>query len=142
MGRDNANATDLGWIHSDFTRSIAVKIFPASNPARRIQFRQIDHKTHQRVHHQNVAEAGDVDKADIVRGFEYAKHKYIEIDPEELKAVRLPTATMMPINQFVKAEELPPALFDRPYFVAPKDEVQAKASASCAKPSRRLIPWV
>ena len=33
----------------------------------------------------------------------------------------------MQIKQFVKAEELSPAVFDRPYFVAPKDEVQAKA---------------
>jgi len=33
----------------------------------------------------------------------------------------------MPISQFIKAEELPPGLFDRPYFVVPNDEVQAKA---------------
>jgi DNA end-binding protein Ku len=79
------------------------------------------------VHHQNVDEAGEVKKADIVKGFEYAKDKYIEIDPEELKALRLQTATTMPINQFVNASEISPGLFDRPYFVAPKDEIQAKA---------------
>jgi DNA end-binding protein Ku len=79
------------------------------------------------VHHQNVDEAGEVGKADIVKGFEYAKNKYIEIDPEELKSLRLPTATTMSIRQFVKAEELSPGLYDRPYFVIPKDEVQAKA---------------
>ena len=107
--------------------SIAVKIFPATNPGKQVQFHQIDRKTHKRVHHQNVDEAGEVEKADIVKGFEYAKDKYIEIDPEELKALRLPTATTMPISQFVNAEELSPGLFDRPYFVAPKDEVQAKA---------------
>ena len=33
----------------------------------------------------------------------------------------------MPIKQFIKSAELSPELFDRPYFVAPKDEVQAKA---------------
>lgn len=70
---------------------------------------------------------GEVERADIVKGFEYAKNKYIEIDPEELKALRLPTATTMPIKQFVTADELPRELFDRPYFVVPKDEVQAKA---------------
>jgi DNA end-binding protein Ku len=107
--------------------SIAVRIFPATNPGKQVQFRQIDRKTHKRIHHQNVDEAGEVEKANIVKGFEYAKDKYIEIDPEELKALRLPTATAMPISQFVKAEELSPELFDRPYFVAPKDEVQAKA---------------
>jgi DNA end-binding protein Ku len=107
--------------------SIAVKIFPATNTGKQVQFHQMDRKTHKRVHHQNVDEAGDVKKADIVKGFEYAKDKYIEIDPEELKALRLPTATTMPINQFVNVDEISPGLFDRPYFVAPKDEVQAKA---------------
>ena len=33
----------------------------------------------------------------------------------------------MPINQFVNVDEISPGLFERPYFVAPKDEVQAKA---------------
>ena len=107
--------------------SIAVKIFPATNPGKQIQFHQIDKKTHKRVHHRNVDEAGEVERADLIKGFEHAKDKYIEIDPEELKALRLSTATTMPISQFVNAEEISPGLFDRPYFVAPKDEVQAKA---------------
>src|ERR1700735_2900175 len=107
--------------------SIEVMIFPATNPGKQVEFHQIDRKTHKRVHHQNVDEAGEVEKANIVKGFEYAKDKYIEIDPEELKARRLPTATTMPISQFVKADEISPGLFDRPYFVAPKDESQAKA---------------
>jgi DNA end-binding protein Ku len=107
--------------------SIAAKIFPATNPGKQVQFHQIDRKTHKRVHHQNVGEAGEVEKANIVKGFEYAKDNYIEIDPEELKALRLQTATTVPISQFVNAAEISPGLFDRPYFVAPKDEVQAKA---------------
>jgi DNA end-binding protein Ku len=61
------------------------------------------------------------------------QNKYIEIDPEELKALRLPTATTMPIKQFVKAEEFFPGLFDRPYFVVPKDEVQGKALSIMGK---------
>jgi DNA end-binding protein Ku len=84
-------------------------------------------QTHKRIHHRDVDESGEVEKADIVKGYEYAKDRYIEIDPEELKALRIPTATTMPIKQFVKAEELPSSLYERPYFVAPKDEVQAKA---------------
>ncbi len=107
--------------------SIAVKIFPATNPARQVEFHLIDRKTHQRVHHHNVDEQGDVSKSDIVKGYEYSKNKYIEIDPEELKSLRLPTATAMQIKQFVKVDQLPPSLFNRPYFVTPKDDVQAKA---------------
>jgi len=107
--------------------SIAVKIFPATNPGRPVEFHLIDRKTHKRVHHRDVDERGEVEKADIVKGYEYAKDRYIEIDPEELKALRIPTATTMPIHQFVKSEELPSSLYERPYFVAPSHEAQAKA---------------
>ncbi|HEY8997529.1 MAG TPA: Ku protein, partial [Edaphobacter sp.] len=107
--------------------SIAVKIFPATNPARQVEFHQIDREMGKRIHHQDVADGDSVDKADIVKGFEYAKNRYVVIEPEELKALRLPTATTMQIKQFVKADEVSPALFERPYFVAPKDEAQARA---------------
>lgn len=107
--------------------SIAVKIFPASNTGNQVEFHQIDKKTHQRVHHRNVDESGDVEKANVVKGYEYAKNRYVEIDPDELKSLRIPTATTMQIKQFVKADTLPPSLFDRPYFVAPKDDAQNKA---------------
>jgi len=43
--------------------SIAVKILPATNPGKQVEFHQIDRKMHKRVHHQNVDEAGEVEKA-------------------------------------------------------------------------------
>ena len=107
--------------------TIAVKIFPATNTARAVEFHQIDRETGKRVHHKNVSDEGAVEKADVVKGIEYAKGKYITIEPEELKALSIPTATTMQIKQFVKADEISAALFERPYFVAPKDEAQAKA---------------
>lgn len=109
--------------------SIPVRVFPASKPPRQVEFHMIDRRTHQRVHHRNVDESGAVSKADIVKGFEYARNKYIEIDPEELKSLRLPTADTLDIRQFVKRDEVWPLLYDRPYFVAPKGNAQAKAVA-------------
>jgi DNA end-binding protein Ku len=109
--------------------SIAVRIYPASNPPRQVEFHQIDRKTHHRIHHQNVDQGEAVDRADIVKGFEYARNKFFEIDPEELRALRLPTATTLEIRQFVRTSELAPLLYDRPYFVAPKDDAQSKALA-------------
>jgi DNA end-binding protein Ku len=109
--------------------SIAVRIYPASNPPRQVEFHQIDRKTHHRIRHQNVDEGQTVDSADIVKGFEYGRDRFIEIDPKELQALRLATATTLEIRQFVKSSELAPQLYDRPYFVAPKDDAQAKALA-------------
>lgn len=107
--------------------SIGVKIYPASTTGRQVEFHQIDRRTHQRVHHRNVDTRGEVDRGDIVKSFEYARGKYIEIDPKELRSLRMATATAVQIQQFVKSDELPRGLFERPYFVAPKDNAQAKA---------------
>ena len=107
--------------------TIGVKIFPATNPGRQVEFHQIDRETGERVHHKDVADGASVEKADIVKGFEYAKGHYVAIEPEELKALSLPTATAMQIKQFVHAEDLPLALFERPYFVVPQNADQARA---------------
>jgi DNA end-binding protein Ku len=113
--------------------SIAVRIFPATNPARSVEFHLLDRRTHQRVHHRNVDESGEVHPSDIVKGYEYARNQFVEIDPADLKSLRLPTATTMEIRQFVKTGEIAPLLYDRPWFVAPKDETQAKALAVMRK---------
>ena len=65
--------------------SIDVRIFPASKPPRQVEFHMIDRRTHQRVHHRNVDESGEVKKSDLVKGFEYARNKYIEMDPEGIE---------------------------------------------------------
>lgn len=107
--------------------SIAVRIFPATNPGRQVEFHMIDRKTHKRVHHRNVDEGAEVEKEDIVKGYEYAKDRYIEIDPEELRSLRIPTAETVEIKQFVHGNEVSPVLYERAYFIAPKDGTQAKA---------------
>lgn len=113
--------------------SIAVKIFPASSSPRQVEFHQIDRESGKRVHHQNVIENETVEAGDIVKGYEYKKGKYIQIEPDELKKLRIPTATTMEIAQFAKSDEISPALYDRPYFVAPKDDVQARALVTMRK---------
>ena len=108
--------------------SFPVKLYTAAR-SETISFNQLHKEDHSRVKQVLYCQAEDkpITRADIVKGYEYARDKYIEIDPDELKSLRLPTATTMQIEQFVKADELPESLFDRPYFVAPKDDTQAKA---------------
>jgi len=116
--------------------SIGVKIYPASTTGRQVQFHEIDRRTHKRVHHRNVDDRGEVERADIVKGYEYARGRFIEIDPAELRSLRMATATAVQIQQFVNADELSPELFERPYFVAPKDKAQAKALAIMSRALR------
>jgi DNA end-binding protein Ku len=100
--------------------SFGVQLFPATSTTSEISFHQIDRKTLQRVHHLNAID-GDkpVENSEIVKGYEYSKGKYIIVEPEEVKKLRLETQTAINVAQFVDAKDLPPALFEKPYFVVP-----------------------
>jgi DNA end-binding protein Ku len=124
--------------------SFAVEIYPASTSGRPFQFHQIDRATGERIHYQNVAADGDdqkessphhadeqhvVEKSDIVKGYEYEKGKYAIIEPDDLKRLRIPGKDTLEIAQFSSASEVPPSLFEKPYFVVPKKGPQATAFA-------------
>ena len=68
-----------------------------------------------------------VDRADIVKGYEYEKGKYAIIEPAELKNLRLAGKKTIEITQFSKGSEIDPALYEKPYFVMPKAGPQATA---------------
>ncbi len=70
-----------------------------------------------------------VERADIVKGYEYEKGKYAIIEPAELKNLRLAGKKTIEVSQFSRASEIDPALFEKPYFVMPKAGPQATAFA-------------
>jgi len=76
---------------------------------------------------QEASQQHTVDRADIVKGYEYEKGKYAIIEPAELKNLRLAGKKTIEISQFAKACEIDPALYEKPYFVMPKPGPQAKA---------------
>ena len=108
--------------------SFGVQLFPATSATSEISFHQIDRKTHQRVHHLNVINGDQpVDNADIVKGYEYSKGKYVIVEPEEVKKLRLETQNTIDVAQFIDAKDLPPALFEKPYFVVPDPKGSTEA---------------
>ena len=100
--------------------SFGIQLIPATSPISEISFHQIDRKTRQRIHHLNVINGDQpVNNSEIVKGYEYSKGKYVIVEPDEIKQLRLETQNTIDVAQFVDIEELPPYLFERPYFVVP-----------------------
>lgn len=115
--------------------SFGVKLFPAVEAKSEIRFHQINRNSGERVRHQKVS-AGDetpVEKEDIVKGYEYSKGEYIQIDPEEIAHLRIPSRHTLEVQQFVKLEEVQPSFFEKPYFVVPESDSQAEAFAVVRK---------
>jgi DNA end-binding protein Ku len=115
--------------------SFGVKLFPATEAKSEIRFHQLNRKTGERVKYQKTS-GGDeerVEKTDIVKGYEYRKGEYIQIEPEEIEQLRIPSKHTLEVTQFVDAEELDPEFFEKPYFVVPENDVQAEAFAVVRK---------
>ncbi|MGA2889622.1 MAG: Ku protein [Terracidiphilus sp.] len=115
--------------------SFGVKLFPAIETASQIRFHQIDRKTGERVRHQKVSGSDEepVDNYDIVKGYEYSKGEYIQIEPSEIAGLRIASRSTIEIQQFVGRDELAPAFFEKPYFVLPENDAQADAFAVVQK---------
>jgi DNA end-binding protein Ku len=100
--------------------SFGIQLFPATSTTSDISFHQIDRKTRQRIHHLNVINDDQpVDNSEIVKGYEYSKGKYVIVEPDEVKKLRLETQSAIDVAQFVDPNDLPPYLFEKPYFVVP-----------------------
>lgn len=107
----------------------AVRLAPASSESSRIRFNQLNSKTGNRVKQQLVdSETGEeVPRDDIVKGYEYAKGRYVEITDEELEGVRLDTTHTIEIERFVDASEINEVYRNTPYYVMPDSKVADEA---------------
>lgn len=107
--------------------SVPVNVYAALNSARTLPMHEMYRKTGERVRHQLVANDKEITREDVVKGYEYSKGKYVLLEPEEIKALRLPSKNTLEIVQFVPAGDIEPIFFEKPYFVAPKDDAAEEA---------------
>lgn len=100
--------------------SVPVNIYAALEAARSIPLHEIYRKTGERVWHQYMADEKPIDREDIIKGYEYKKGRYVLIEPEDIKALKIPSKDTLEIIQFVPTNEIDPLYFEKPYFVVPK----------------------
>jgi DNA end-binding protein Ku len=108
--------------------SIPVEMYSATDRKARISFRQIHKPSGKRIQLQKIVPGvGPVKNEDIWKGYEVDDDEYVLIDPDEIDAIKLETKKTLELVQFVDAAEIPPIYFDRPYFLAPADELAEDA---------------
>jgi DNA end-binding protein Ku len=101
---------------------VAFKVTLASALKRssQVTLHEIDRKTGERIHHRNVNEDGkEVQREDIVKGFENDDKSYVLLEAEEIDAIKLPSSDTLELVAFVDIAEIPPMRYERPYFVLP-----------------------
>jgi DNA end-binding protein Ku len=108
--------------------SIPVEMYSATNRSSTISFRQIHKPSGKPVRYEKVVPGiGPVDADDIWKGYEVESDEYVLIQPEEIDRIKLETKKTLELIQFVDITEIPPIYFDKPYFLAPTDELAEDA---------------
>jgi DNA end-binding protein Ku len=68
-----------------------------------------------------------VDKDHKGRGYELSKGRYVQIEEEELDAVKLERTHTIEIDDFVSAEDIDERCLDKPYYIVPNGKAGADA---------------
>lgn len=104
--------------------SFPIRLYAAARP-QPVHFHMLHKKDLSRVHEVFYCAAEDkpIERDDIVKGYEYEKNRYVVIEPEDLKKIAPPTATVMEILQFVRMNEIDPIFLETSYYVAPEESV-------------------
>jgi Ku protein len=111
--------------------SCPVLLYPASTSVEKTRFHLINRETGNRLKQQMVdAETGDIVEGEQKgRGYELQKGRYVEIEPEELDAVRIESSHSIDIDSFVPREEIDRRYLNHPYYIAPDGKAALDAFA-------------
>ena len=97
--------------------SIPVKLFSATESSAAISFNMLHAKCNGRVKQQYICPREDnvvVPREEMVKGYEFAKDRYVTFTPEELKTLEEKASQQIEIAEFVPSEKIDPVYFERP----------------------------
>jgi DNA end-binding protein Ku len=101
--------------------AIPVKAYSAIVASERIAFHMLRESDGSRLKEQFIAvnDGKIVDRADMVKGYEFAKGKHVTFTSEELKVLDDATSPLLQILQFVPLESVDPVYFMTTYYLLP-----------------------
>jgi DNA end-binding protein Ku len=111
---------------------VPVRLVTATR-SRDVRFNQLEAGTGARIRYRKVSErTGEEVPADqIVKGYEVAPNRYVEVDPDELERLAPKAGHTIEIEEFVDLDEIDPIFFEQPYYLAPDPKA--------VKPYRLLV---
>ena len=100
--------------------NIPVELRPAVRTDR-LSFRMLHAEDMAPVKYERVcsADGQSVPWGEIVKGYEYAKGKFVVMTPEDFEHAKLEKSKTIDIIDFAKDEEIDPRFFDTPYYLVP-----------------------
>lgn len=108
--------------------SCPVALYGATTRTRDISFHLLNPETNNRIRMVPTdPDTGPVERADLVKGYEIAKNKYVILDNDELNAVKLETTRTIDIERFVDEKEIDRLYWNDPYYLVPNEDSGVEA---------------
>jgi len=100
--------------------SVPVKLFSGTQ-SKSLHFNMLHDKDRARLRQQYVCTGCEevVDRADTVKGYEYAKGQYAVLSEAEIKALDQQSDQSIEIEEFVPLDDVDPIYFDKAYLLSP-----------------------
>jgi DNA end-binding protein Ku len=69
----------------------------------------------------------DIEKREVVKGYEYSRGQFVTLTAEELKALDVESSKVIDLEKFVPRNDIDPVYFDSPYYVYPDGPIAVEA---------------
>src|SRR5438046_10433423 len=115
-----SHSIDSSTISSELC-SAPIKMFAACESSSAISFNWLHKKDGARLKQQYVCtkDGEKVEKEDMIKGYEFAKGRYVQFTPDELKALEEKGTGSINITEFVDADTVDRMYMDKVYFMGP-----------------------
>ena len=107
--------------------NIPIKLYSATE-SKEFSFNQLCENGH-KIHYKRwcPVEEREVQWANIKKGYEISKDKYVLLEKDELDNIKLKTTRTIDIKEFIENESLDPIFVEKSYYVAPDTKNVDKA---------------
>lgn len=122
--------------------SIPVKLFSATEATERISFNMVHQECGSRIQQQLFCpkDERNVDRTEIVKGYEFSRGQYVLFSEEELKALEEKSTQQIDIAEFLPSSEIDPIYFSKAFYLAP-DKGGDRAYTLLARALQQTNRW-
>jgi DNA end-binding protein Ku len=101
--------------------SIPVKLYTTNQTSTQVHFNMVHRQCGTRLKQQYWCPRDEVvvDRADIAKGYEFAKGQFVLLSDEEIEALEAINDGAIQLTEFVPADKVDPVFFDRAYYLGP-----------------------
>lgn len=125
-----ARATWKGFLKISLV-NIPIKVFPATESSGTLSFNQLHGECRTRIQQKRWCPTcnREVQNAELVKGYEFAKGQYVVLTEEDFDKVRPESTRVIDLVQFADDSSIDPMFVDRAYYLAPDGGMAADAFA-------------